>query len=132
MSTLKYWERVLSQVLLVDDNPMQLRIRETILRGAGFPVSVATSAESALALLRTGVQRVGIVVTDHIMPGMDGAEFVRQLRVFDRDLPVVVLSGLPEAADGYDGLDVTFRQKPFPPPELIELVRNKIKSRNVA
>lgn len=120
------------QVLLVDDNPLQLRIRETILRGAGFPVSVATSAESALALLRTGAQRVGIIVTDHIMPGMDGVEFVRQLRLFDHEVPVVVLSGLSEAGDEYEGLNVMFRQKPFPPPELIELVRTKMRSRTVA
>src|SRR5437868_6470416 len=42
-----------NQVLLIDDNPIQLRVRETILRGAGFQVSIATTAEGALAVLRT-------------------------------------------------------------------------------
>ncbi len=122
----------MNQVLLVDDNAVQLRVRETILRAAGFPVSVATSAESALAFLRSPGNRVGLVITDHIMPGMNGVEFVRQLRSFDREIPVVVLSGLLEVGDEYEGLEISFRQKPFPPPELIELVRTKIKSRSAA
>ena len=41
-----------NQVLLVDDNPLQLSVREAVLRKAGFQVSVATTAESALATLR--------------------------------------------------------------------------------
>lgn len=122
----------MNQVLLVDDNPIQLKVRETILRGAGFQVAVATNAEIALALLRSRGSRVGIVITDHIMPGMNGVEFVRQLRSFDRDVPVVVLSGLFDVEEEYEGLDISFRQKPFPPPELIELIRTKINSRSAA
>lgn len=111
-------------VLLIDDNPVQLRIREQVLRGAGFEVSIATSAETALALLRTAVgKNVGAVVTDHIMPGLSGADFVRRLRELDRYLPVIVISGMAEAEDDYPGLDVVFRQKPCPPRELIRLIR---------
>ena len=58
----------LSDVLLIDDNPLQLKVREAVLRKAGFQVHVATTAESALALLRTLADRVGVVVTDHFMP----------------------------------------------------------------
>ena len=39
-------------MLLIDDNPLQLKVREAVLRNAGFQVSVATTAESALAMLR--------------------------------------------------------------------------------
>ena len=41
------------EVLLIDDNPSQLTIRELVLREAGFPVSIATNVEGALALLRS-------------------------------------------------------------------------------
>jgi CheY-like chemotaxis protein len=112
----------LKQVLLIDDNPLQLKVREAVLRGAGLQVSVATTAESALATLRVLPDRIGLVVTDHIMPGCSGSELVRQIRSFNSYLPVVVLSGLPEAESEYAGLSVIFRAKPFPPPELIELV----------
>ncbi len=119
----------MNSILLIDDNPLQLRIREQVLRGAGFEVSIATSAESGLALLRTTVgKKVGVVVTDHIMQGLSGADFVRHLRQVDRYLPVIVLSGMAEAEDEYQGMNVIFRQKPCPPPELIHLVKMSIES----
>jgi DNA-binding NtrC family response regulator len=114
----------LRQVLLIDDNPLQLTVREAILRDAGFQVSVATTAESALATLRGLPDRVGVVVTDHIMPGCSGSELVQQIRQLNTWLPVIVLSGMPDAETEYQGLDVVFRSKPFPPSELIELVKS--------
>ena len=113
----------MSQVLLIDDNPLQLTVREAVLRNAGFQVSVATTAESALATLRVLPDRIGVVVTDHLMPGCSGSELVRQIRSVNNWVPVIVLSGLPEAETEYQGLEVVFRSKPFPPAELIELVR---------
>jgi DNA-binding response OmpR family regulator len=122
-------EQGLRQVLLIDDNPLQLTVREAILRDAGFQVSVATTAESALATLRVLPDRIGVVVTDHVMPGCTGAELVQQIRAVNDWLPIVVLSGLPEAENEYEGLNVVFRSKPFPPSELIELVRASIERR---
>ncbi len=116
----------MSQVLLVDDNSSQLKIREAVLRNAGFQVCVATTAESALATLWALQERVGVVVTDHVMPGSGGLGLVRQIRAGENWLPVIVLSGLPEAESEYQGLDVFFRAKPFPPLELIELVRSSL------
>jgi len=116
----------LSEVLLVDDNPLQLRVREAVLRKAGFHVCVATTADSALAMLHALADRVGVVVTDHIMPHRSGSELVRAIRAENNWLPIVVLSGLPEAFGEYEGLDVVFRAKPFPPAELIELVRSSL------
>ena len=113
----------LSQVLLIDDNPLQLSVREAVLRNAGFQVSIATTAESALATLRVLRDRIGVVVTDHLMPGCSGSELVRQIRANNDWLPVIVLSGLAEAESEYAGMEVVFRAKPLPPPELIELVR---------
>lgn len=125
-------ESALSQVLLVDDTPVQLQVRETILRNAGFGVAIATSAESALALLRTASQHVGLVITDHVMPGTSGSEFVRRLRASDTEMPVIVLSGMPDAEQEYQGLNVAFRLKPLPPEELIELVRTWIRGQTAA
>ena len=116
----------MSQVLLVDDNASQLTIREAVLRNAGFQVSVATTAESALATLRVLRDRIGVVVTDHLMPGCSGSELVKQIRALNLWLPIVVLSGLAEAEAEYQGLDVAFRQKPIPPQELIELLRSRL------
>jgi DNA-binding NtrC family response regulator len=114
------------QVLLIDDNPLQLSVREAVLRGAGFQVATATTGESALATLGTMKGRVGAVVTDHLMPGCSGSELVRQIRAGDDRLPIIVLSGLAEAVTEYANLHVIFRVKPLPPAELIELVRSAL------
>ena len=115
-------------VLLVDDNPVQVATRQLVLSQAGIPVQVASSASSALALLRTpalGTQ-IKTVVTDHIMPEASGADFVRMLRKVNPDVPVIVITGLAEAEEEYAGMNVTFRQKPFPPTELIALVKQAL------
>ena len=117
-------------VLLVDDNPVQLSARQQVLSQAGLEVQVATSGESALALLRTLSQseKVGVVVTDHIMPQATGSEFVRMLRQINPGVPVIVISGMPEVEQEYEGLNVVFRQKPCPPPELIALVQAAVRN----
>jgi DNA-binding response OmpR family regulator len=115
------------QVLLLDDNATQLTIRELVLRKAGIESHAATSANAALALLRSSVgANIGAVITDHLMPGMDGSQFVRELRKFAPAMPVIVISGLSEAEDDYRGLEVVFRTKPFDPEELIALIRGSL------
>ena len=116
------------QVLLLDDNPAQLTIREMVLRKAGIDCHVATNANGALALLSSdpGREKIGAVITDHLMPGMDGVEFVRQLRSFNPEIPVIVISGLPDADQEYQRLNVIFRLKPCEPDDLINLVRTTL------
>jgi DNA-binding NtrC family response regulator len=121
----------MKQVLLLDDNIAQLTVRELVLRKAEIESHVATNAESALALLRSeaGRVKIGVVITDHLMPGMDGVAFVRQLRSFNPQVPVIVISGLPDAEEEYSGLNVTFRVKPCDPEDLIALVRTALNCR---
>jgi DNA-binding response OmpR family regulator len=117
----------LQRVLLIDDSPVQLRAREAVLRDAGFEVDVATTAESALTLLRGVLSSgLGAVITDHVLPGASGVAFVRQLRALHPRVPVIVITGLPHAEEEYAGLDIVFREKPCPPLELIALLRSCI------
>jgi DNA-binding NtrC family response regulator len=114
------------QVLLVDDEPSQLHLRQTILRSAGMVVHVATSAESALAFLRSAGNKVGVVITDHCLTRSTGADLVRELRLTSPSMPVVVLSGMPGIEGEYTGLNVSIRMKPFPPEEFIRVVQNSL------
>ncbi|HWG48920.1 MAG TPA: response regulator [Candidatus Acidoferrales bacterium] len=118
----------MKQVLLLDDNPAQLLVRELVLRKGGLETHVATNSQSALGFLRSspGRDKIGVVITDHIMPDMDGAEFVRQLRSFNDDIPVIVISGLAEAEQEYADLAVIFRTKPCEPEDLISLVKTTL------
>ena len=110
------------QVLMVDDDAGQLRIRERVLRLAGIEVKLALNAEGALEILRSGGSEIGAVITDHLLPGIQGADLVRELRGLNPSIPVLVLTGLPDIESEYDGLHVTVRLKPLPPGELIRLV----------
>lgn len=121
----------MKQVLLLDDNIAQLTVRELVLRKAEIESHVATNAASALALLRSeaGRAKIGVVISDHLMPDMDGVAFVRQLRSFNPEVPVIVISGLADADAEYAGLNVTFRVKPCDPEDLIALVRTALQCR---
>lgn len=114
------------KVIIIDDDALQLRTREAVLRGAGFEVLIATTAESALAMLRAESTGIGTLITDHIMPHVSGVEFVRLVRHVNPTVPIIVISGMPEAQDEYQGLNVAFKQKPCPPAELISLVRRSL------
>jgi len=115
----------LAHLLLIDDDPVQLSVREAVLRHAGFAVSIATTAEGALAVMRSEplASCLRVIITDHVMPGASGADFVRALRHLNQSVPVIVVSGLPEVESEYDGLDVHCLAKPCPPQELIALVK---------
>jgi CheY-like chemotaxis protein len=114
-----------STVLLVDDNAIQAATRQTILKRAGYSVQTALNPTRALEMLQRGaISDVGAVITDHIMPGMNGAGFVRELRKTMPSLPVIVISGMEEAEDEYEELDVRFLLKPLPPDQLIANVRD--------
>ena len=124
--------RPLVRVLVIDDNPVQLSIREAVLRDAGFQVSIATTGPSALALLQASSTPYHAIVTDHVMPKVSGADFVRSLRKVNPHIPVLVVSGMPDIESDYQGLDVLVRHKPLPPQELIELLRAATHSNGTA
>jgi CheY-like chemotaxis protein len=112
------------QVLLIDDNPTQLYVRKAVLVDGGMSVSVAGTSEEALAMLRLPRStHFDVIVTDHMLPGESGAAFVRQLRHLEADLPVLAISGLPEAGEEYENLNVRFLPKPVPPEDLIRYVQ---------
>ena len=116
------------EVLVIDDNPTQLSVREAVLTGEGFSVLTADSTERALSLLNDPAASADlrVIVTDHVLPGASGDQFVRQLRVFSPFVPVLVITGMDEAEPEYAGLDVTFLHKPCPPEVLIEQVRRML------
>src|SRR5207248_7227793 len=85
-------------------------------------VSIATTGPSALALLNAATTPFHAIVTDHVMPKVSGADFVRALRKKNPDIPVLVVTGMPDIERDYEGLNVIVRHKPLPPQELIALL----------
>jgi CheY-like chemotaxis protein len=120
--------RMTANLLLIDDNAVQAATRQTILKRAGYFVIAALNPARALEQIQSGdlAEEIRLVITDHMMPGMSGAEFVRALRKTHPTLPVLVISGLEEAEDEYAGLNVTFRMKPLLPDTLLETVKQLV------
>jgi CheY-like chemotaxis protein len=113
-------------VLLVDDNSIQAATRKVILNRAGFDVTVCGSAQEAITRIQDPAffDSLGLIITDHLMPEMNGPEFVAAVREVSTTISVLVLSGLPEAECDYEGMDVICRCKPFAPDALISLARS--------
>jgi CheY-like chemotaxis protein len=81
----------MAQILVVDDDPLfSAMMREDLLR-EGHRALVAGSAAAALALLAAGV-RVDLVLTDVLMPDMDGIELIQALRISYPALPIIAVS----------------------------------------
>jgi DNA-binding response OmpR family regulator len=118
-------------LLLIDDNAVQAATRQTILKRAGYLVIAVLDPKRALEQLRNDEypDKIDLILTDHIMPGMKGSEFVTGLRAFAPKVPVLVISGLMDAEEEYVGLNAEFRLKPLLPDDLLATVHRLIASR---
>ncbi len=81
------------RILLVDDEPLVLNVYADVLRAAGWSVEVASDGFSAIEKLKG--EHYDVIVSDIAMPGMDGAQFLRAVREFDLDVPVILNTGNP-------------------------------------
>jgi DNA-binding response OmpR family regulator len=121
--------RMPATILLIDDNAVQAATRQTILKRAGYFVIAALNPLRALEQIQGGefATEIGLVITDHVMPGMNGVDFVKALRKTNSAVPVLVITGLEEAEEQYVGLDVTFRMKPLMPDHLLATVHSLVR-----
>jgi CheY-like chemotaxis protein len=111
-------------VLAVDDDALVLANTAAMLEDLGHKVLQAPSGHEALALLRTG-HRVDLVITDHAMPGMTGAQLASTLRSERPDLPILLVSGYADMpADTPDQLRKL--NKPFGQAALARAVRDTV------
>ena len=112
-------------MLVVDDDPVILRLLQVNFEMAGFIVS--TAADGAEALAAATSEPPDLVVCDVMMPRMNGLELVSALDADDRtrQIPVVLLSARAQVDDVTEGLGVgadDYVTKPFEPLELVERV----------
>lgn len=120
------------QLLLVDDEP---GVRESVkdyLQASGYTVQVASSARDAMQLLEKDPP--DLVISDIMMPQVDGHQFLQQLRDNPRfkALPVVFLTARGMTADriqGYQSGCDAYLSKPFDPDELVAIVKNLLERR---
>jgi two-component system cell cycle sensor histidine kinase/response regulator CckA len=112
-------------VLVVEDEVMVRAVAERALTRHGYKVLVAENGEAALEILqREG--RVDLLLSDVVMPTMDGPSTVRAARKLQPDIPVLFMSGYAEEQlrKSIDIPNVSFLAKPFSVQKLAETVRD--------
>jgi len=122
------------QILLVDDNPQNLKILYETLDGQGYRLLLANNGEKALAIAENS--KPDLILLDIMMPGMDGYEVCETLKLTNglRDIPVVFLSALDDVESKVKGFEkggVDYIAKPFQPREVMTRVATQIKLRRL-
>ncbi|MDD2885447.1 MAG: sigma-54 dependent transcriptional regulator [Dechloromonas sp.] len=119
-------------VFLVEDDSAVRKGCEQALAIADIPVRGFPDAEAMLAALAT--TRPTLVISDIRLPGRDGLALLRELRQFDRDLPVVLITGHGDVAMAVEAMRDgahDFIEKPFPSERLISAVRSALDKREL-
>ena len=91
-------------ILCVDDEENALLLRRLILEREGYEVMTALSGKQALEIVAT--HAVDLVVSDHLMPGVTGADLAREVKTIRPGLPVILLSGVNEIPNEADSADL--------------------------
>ena len=95
----------MQRILIADDDRALAQLLADYLVREGFAVDTVHDGEAALARLRDGAQRPDLLILDVMMPGRDGLETLRELRLQQR-LPVIMLSARGEPVDWVIGLEL--------------------------
>ena len=114
----------MKRILLVDDDFAVLEITKLILEHEGFSVATASNGEDALATAMS--EPPDVVVTDFMMPLMNGAELARQMRASPSlaPIPIVMVSATSAIEVGLiDGLRISFLPKPVTIDGLLQVIR---------
>jgi CheY-like chemotaxis protein len=113
--------KVKKTILCVDDHEQALSIRKLMLETRGYRVIVCTTGEEALEIFSRG--GIDLVLTDLIMPGMDGNDVVRNIKQRSPQTPVILFSGKVKIYDQDTQADVFLPKGMYAPAELLERIR---------
>ncbi|WP_337267251.1 sigma-54-dependent transcriptional regulator [Oryzifoliimicrobium ureilyticus] len=122
----------LTDVMLVDDDPDLLKATAQTLELAGFAVSRFSRAAAMLAKMH--IDYPGVIVSDILMPEIDGLELLDLVRSRDQDIPVILMTGhgdIPMAVRAIQNGAYDFITKPFSPERLAQTVKRALETRRL-
>jgi len=108
-------------ILCVDDHEQSLSIRKIMLETRGYRVIACSSGKEALECFRRG--GIDLVLTDLIMPGLDGTKLIEQIKTISPQTPAILLSGKVKIYDRDTQADVFLPKGMYAPVELLERIR---------
>ncbi|MDP2181129.1 MAG: response regulator transcription factor [Actinomycetota bacterium] len=118
----------MSRILVVEDDPIIRQTVEYALRRAGFETSSTANGIEALELARTA--RPDLILLDLMLPGMDGYRVAAEIRSFDSEAAILMVTALDQERDKVRGLDAgadDYITKPFSMEELLARVRANLR-----
>jgi two-component system, OmpR family, response regulator CpxR len=113
--------KIKKTILCVDDNEQNLSIRKVILETRGYRVVACNNGQDALAAFRQG--GIDLVLSDLIMPGLDGTELIAHIKSEAPCLPAILFSGKIKVYEKDTRADVFLPKGMYAPAELLERIR---------
>ncbi len=109
-------------IFIVDDEASIQKLLQYNFERAGFTTEIAADGETAYAEISAHPERYDLIILDVMLPGIDGLEVCRRLRMDGVHVPVILLTALDEEVDRIVGLEIgadDYVTKPFSPRELV-------------
>ena len=108
-------------ILCVDDNEQTLSVRKFLLETRGYRVLTALDSEQALELFHEG--GIDLVLSDLLMPRMDGNELIRRMKELAPEVPAILISGSVKDMDRAYRADAFLPKGASSPVEMLERIR---------
>jgi len=124
-------QRGTETILLVEDDPQLRQLSSSVLEHCGYKVLVASGPDEGLAISKSAVNEIRLLITDVVMPGMNGRQLAEQIVKNSPDIRVLYISGYTNNAIVHYGVldeGLWFLPKPFTLSALVSKVREVLDS----
>lgn len=108
-------------ILCVDDNEQSLSIRKVMLETRGYKVVASASGREALAIFERG--GIDLVLSDLVMPDLDGTELIERVKTLSPGTPAILFSGKIKVYERDTRADIFLPKGMYAPVELLERIR---------
>jgi CheY-like chemotaxis protein len=108
-------------ILCVDDNEQALSIRKIMLETRGYKVMTSSNGAEALEIFKRG--GIDLVLTDFMMPGLDGGKLVQRIKEISPETPAILFSGKIKVYENDLKADIFLPKGMYAPVELLERIR---------
>jgi len=113
-------------ILIVEDDPMLLKVAGNMLRQYGYDTIEVGDSKEALRIAEESAESIDLLLTDVIMPGMGGSDLAERVKLSRPDIKVIYMSGYTDNTIVHNGVlekDVFLVEKPFTPETLVKKIR---------
>lgn len=108
-------------ILCVDDNEQSLSIRKVMLETRGYRVVACSNGRSALEVFECG--GIDLVLSDLVMPDLDGTELIERVKTLSPETPAILFSGKIKVYERDTRADIFLPKGMYAPAELLERIR---------